>query len=380
MNSSADWNAPWMNPMINGNTDNTAVILALASLGKIGPIKIKIMLAQAEAPVDIIEWDMPKLTSIPGIGSELAERITRDLDIDQGRRLVEWAGKNGYDIVTLVDSDYPAPLRDLYDPPPFLFVKGSLVESDYRAVAMVGSRGATDYGRTTATRLADELSRHGVTIVSGMALGIDAASHRGALAAGGRTIAVLGSGIDVIYPRENRGLYAQIADNGAVISEFLPKTDPNPGHFPRRNRIIAGLSRAVIVIEAGEKSGALLTADMALVYGRELFAVPGNVSSKTSEGAHELLKAGANILTSVEDIFSVLPELKTGYIAPRKPVIEDLTEGERRVLEKLSSAPVQLDTLVRECGLTIGDAASFLLSLELRGLVKQLSGKRFIAV
>lgn len=360
--------------------DNTAVILALASLGKIGPVKLKVMLAQVEKPVDILEWDIPKLASIPGIGGDLAARIKHDLNLDHGKKLIDWADKNGYSVVTLVDADYPAPLRELYDPPPFLFVKGKIIESDYRAVAMVGSRAATDYGRMTATALAGELGRHGVTIVSGMALGIDAASHRGALAAGSRTIAVLGSGIDVVYPRENRSLYAQIAENGAVVSEFLPNTDPNPGHFPRRNRIIAGLSRAVIVIEAGEKSGALLTADMALVYGKELFAVPGNISSRMSAGTHELLKSGANILTSVDDIFSVLPELKNDYIAPRKPVAEGLTDGERRVLEKLSSAPIQMDTLVRDCGLTIGDAASFLLSLELRGLVKQLSGKRFIAV
>lgn len=369
-----------MSPMNIDNTDNTALILALASLGKIGPVKIKIMLAQAESPIDIMSWDIPRLAAVPGIGLELASRISRELDLDYGQKLVEWADKGGYEIVTLVDEDYPAPLRELYDPPPFLFMKGNIIESDYRAVAMVGSRGATDYGRTTAAGLAGDLSRHGVTIVSGMALGIDTASHRGALAAGGRTIAVLGSGIDVIYPRENKSLYAQIAENGAVVSEFLPKTDPNPGHFPRRNRIIAGLSRAVVVIEAGEKSGALLTADMALVYGRELFALPGMVSSRMSSGTHELLKSGANILTSVDDIFSVLPELKNDYIAPRKPVVEDLTEGERRILERLSSSPIQLDTLVRECGLSIGDAASFLLSLELRGLVKQLSGKRFIVV
>lgn len=360
--------------------DNTALILALASLGKIGPVKLKVMLAQAQKPVDILEWDIPRLAAIPGIGGELAARIKHDLNLDHGKKLIDWADKNGYDIITLVDADYPAPLRELYDPPPFLFVKGKIIESDYRAVAMVGSRGATDYGRMTATALAGELGRHGVTIVSGMALGIDAASHRGALAAGSRTIAVLGSGIDIVYPRENKSLYAQIAESGAVVSEFLPNTDPNPGHFPRRNRIIAGLSRAVIVVEAGEKSGALLTADMALVYGKELFAVPGNISSRMSAGTHELLKSGAKILTSVDDIFSVLPELKNDYIAPRKPVAEGLTDGERRILEKLSSAPIQLDTLMRDCGLTIGDAASFLLSLELRGLVKQLSGKRFIAV
>ncbi len=364
--------------MTSDKTDSTAVILSLAALGKIGPVKIKILLAQAEFPSDIVGWDVKRLTKIPGISVELARRITDGLDLDYGRRTVEWAEKNGYRILTLVDSSYPMPLRDLYDPPPFLFVNGQLAESDGRAIAMVGSRSATEYGRSTARQIAGELARHGITIVSGMALGIDAASHRGALEAGGRTIAVLGSGIDVIYPRENKKLYARIAEQGAVISEFFPGVDPNPGHFPRRNRVIAGLCRGVIVIEAGEKSGALLTADLALAYGRELFAVPGNLSSRLSVGANELLKSGAHILTAAADVFSVLPDLKSDYIAPEKPAVEGLTEGEREVFTCLSETPVQLDSVVRQCNMTVSDATSYLLSLELRGLVRQLSGKRFI--
>ncbi len=362
------------------DTDNTAVILSLAALGKIGPIKIKVMLAQAETPAEITDWDITRLMAVPGISRELATRIREDIDLDFGRQALEWAEKEGYGVITLTDADYPDSLRELYDPPPFLFVRGEITGSDSHAVAMVGSRSGSDYGRSTATRIAGELARHGVTIVSGMAIGIDAASHRGALAAHGRTMAVLGSGIDVVYPRENKTLYEQIAESGAVISEFFPGTEPSPGHFPRRNRIIAGLSRAVVVIEAGEKSGALLTADMALSYGKELFAVPGNISSRLSAGVNDLLKAGAHVLTSVDDIFSLLPDLKSDYIAPRKPTAEGLTVGEKRVFGCLSEEPVQLDTLVRQCEMTVSDATAYLLSLELRGLVKQLSGKRFITV
>jgi DNA processing protein len=366
--------------MTINNSDTKALILSLASLGKLGPVKIKILLAQTEDPLEILEWTTSKFEAIPGIGKEIASRLTDELDIEYGRRLIDWSEKHGYGVTTLVDPEYPALLRQLYDPPPFFFHKGILTKADGKAVAIVGSRSATDYGRAMAARIAGELCRHEVTIVSGMAIGVDSTSHRAALEAGGRTIAVLGSGIDVIYPRENKKLYHQISEQGAVISEFFPGADPIPGNFPRRNRIIAGLSQAVIVVEAGEKSGALLTADLALAHGKKLFAVPGNLSSRLSAGTNDLIKSGANILTSTDDIFSVLPALKNDYIGPRKRAGDDLTEGERRVIGRLSESPKQLDSLVRECQLSVTDAASYLLSLELRGLIKQLSGKRFIAI
>lgn len=366
--------------MAGCESDNTALILALGSLGKIGPVKIKIMLAQADEPRDILAWDRQRLAAIPGIGEELASRIQDHLDLEYGRRLVAWADKQQFGITTLADPDYPRPLRDLYDPPPFLFYKGTLAEADNRAVAIVGSRSASDYGRTIAFRVAGELARNGVTIVSGMAIGVDAASHNGALENGGRTIAVLGSGIDIVYPRANRSLYRRISEHGAVISEFLPGIEPNPGHFPRRNRLIAGLSQAVVVVEAGEKSGALVTADLALTQNKKLFAVPGNLSSRLSQGTNELLKSGAHILTSVQDIFSILPLLQNDYIPPKNRPVDDLTEGETLIFGRLSDSPKQLDTLVRECRLSVSDVTAYLLSLELRGLIKQLSGKRFIAI
>ena len=367
--------------MKSSNTETTALILALAAISKIGPVRIKILLARADNPLDILKWDQRQFESIPGIGTEIASLITKNLDLDFGNRLVDWAEKNECGILTLADSDYPSQLRQLYDAPPFIFHKGLLsATADERSVAVVGSRRATEYGRATAARIAGELSRHGVSIVSGMAIGVDSTAHWAALEAGGRTVAVLGSGIDIIYPSNNRNLYDRIVGQGAVISEFFPGTRPNPGNFPRRNRIIAGLSQGVIVVEAGDKSGALLTADLALVHNRKLFAVPGNLSSKMSSGTNDLIKSGAHVLTSVDDIFSVLPALKNDYIGPQKRTGEDLTEGESLVFERLSETPKQIDNLVRECRLTVSDTASYLLSLELRGLVRQLSGKRFIAI
>ncbi|MEE9443137.1 MAG: DNA-processing protein DprA [candidate division Zixibacteria bacterium] len=366
--------------MSKGTVSAQAIILSLAAVGNIGPVKIRAILSRIERASDILDWDSYKFKQIPGISDEITVRIKTKLDLNYGRRLEEWADKNGINILTLLDEDYPQSLSEIYDPPPFLFIKGNLGPSDINAVALVGSRNASEYGRMTASKLAGELAANGVTIVSGMAIGIDSSSHRGALQTGGRTLAVLGSGIDVIYPRENKRLYGEISENGAVISEFFPGTEPNSGHFPRRNRVISGLSKAVIVVEAGQKSGALLTADLALSQGKALFAVPGQLSSRQSMGANDLIKTGARILTSPEDIFSVLPELKNDYIAPDKKIVEELSEGENLIFDFLSDSPKQIDYLVRKSGMTANGVSGFLLSLELRGLIKQLSGKRFIAV
>lgn len=365
---------------MNPQEDTTAAILALAAVGKIGPVRIKAILAQTETATDILRWDTEQFCRVPGIQQELAGRIRQKLDIAYGQRLIEWANKRNLGITTLADPAYPPMLRAIYDPPPFLFMAGKWTEADNTAVAIVGSRNASEYGKSTAATLASELARHGISVVSGLAVGVDAASHRGAMAAEGRTIAVLGSGIDIVYPPNHAGLFDEIKDRGVVLSEFFPGIGPNPGHFPRRNRVIAGLALAVVVVEAGSKSGALLTADLALSQGKKLFAVPGSVGSQQSLGTNELIKAGAYLLTSVDDIFTVLPELKSGYIAPAKKAPTDLSQGERLVFNHLSDNPIQFDSLVRQSGLTVTDVSAYLLSLELRGMVRQLSGKRFIVV
>lgn len=366
--------------MTDSKALNTAVVLALAAVGKIGPVLTRAVLNKAKTPQEILDWSLLRFVEIPGISEKLARQIKDNLDLDWGLRLVEWAEKNEFRILTIKDGEYPARLKQIYDAPSFLFIKGSLTLADEKGIAIVGSRNASEYGRSMAARVATEMARHEVTIVSGMALGIDSTAHLGALSGGGRTIAVLGSGIDVIYPPSNKGLYRDIAAGGAVISEFLPGTKPAPHNFPRRNRIISGLSQAVVVIEAGVKSGALLTADLALAQERQLFAIPGNISSKLSQGTNELIKAGAHLLTSAEDIFSILPELKKNYILPQRDIAIDLTAGEKTILGLLSEQPIQIDDLVRQCRTSVSDVTAYLLSLELRGLVKQLSGKRFIAV
>ena len=365
--------------MKNNRDKEKAQMLALTAVGCIGPVRMKMILAEAETLDEVMAWDIPRWCRVPGISEQLAFRIVDKLDLTYGEQVLDWSRQNNYAILTLLDDDYPPMLRELYDPPPFLFVKGNLVPADVKAVSIVGSRSATEYGRMTASRLAGELARQGITVVSGMAIGVDSSSHRGAMAAGGRTIAVLGSGIDVIYPPDNKNLYQEIAEHGAILSEFFPGVEPNAGHFPRRNRIIAGLARAVVVVEAGQKSGALLTADLALSQDKALFAVPGQLTSKMSQGTHDLIRAGARLLVSADDIFSVLPELKNDYIPAERAAPNELSDQEQRIFGLLSESPKQIDILVRDCGLTISEVSTCLLTLELRGLIKQLPGKRFIA-
>jgi DNA processing protein len=256
---------------------------------------------------------------------------------------------------------------------------GTLEREDEAAIAIVGARHATAYGETVAHELAGELSRRGLTIVSGLARGIDAAAHRGALEAGGRTLAVLGSGLDQIYPPEHGGLAGEAAAQGALLSEFPLGTPPLRLHFPRRNRIISGLSLGVIVVEAGVGSGALITAHHALEQGREVFAVPGRVHARYSEGCNRLIKAGAKLVETWEDVLSELvPHLRRR--SPRRaasPPPPVLTAAEQQVFDILAGGPLHIDALIVQAGLPGGRVASALVGLEMKGLVRQLSGKVF---
>lgn len=276
--------------------------------------------------------------------------------------------------VTLLDADYPENLKTIFDPPPVLYYRGELRAEDALAVAIVGSRRATPYGREAATRLARELARAGVTVVSGLARGIDSCAHRGALAGGGRTLAVLGSGLDVIYPPENARLYAEIAENGAVISEFPLGAAPEPGHFPLRNRVISGLSRAVVVVEAARTSGSLITADCALEQGREVLAVPGPITSPMSWGTNNLIKQGAKLLQEAADVLASLGVPSPEAEEAAKP---DLTSQEEKVYSFFSERALHIDELVRLSGLTAQEVTAILMMLELKGLVRQLPGKMF---
>jgi len=284
--------------------------------------------------------------------------------------------------VTLADPQYPTLLRCIHDPPPYIYVKGNLADAE-KSMALVGSRQASSYGIAVAKRLSMDLALLGLVVVSGMARGIDSAAHLGALRQKGRTIAVLGSGIDVIYPSENRPLFAEIVENGAVISEFPFGTEPEMTNFPKRNRIISGMSLGVVIAEASPNSGALITAKLALEQNREVFAVPGNITSMRSRGTHTLIREGAKLVESAEDVIEELafalgdPAHREGGGKPI-PLPEDVSDTERTVLRCVESGPVSIEAIIEGSGFRSQDVLAILLDLELRGLVKQISGNNFI--
>jgi DNA processing protein len=317
------------------------------------------------------------LTSVRGIGAALAAAIAA-LDApraaEEQQRLAE---SHGVAILTLEDPDYPERLRLIPDPPRVLYRRGTLQPRDADGIAVVGARAATPYGLTVSERLGRELGEAGVTVVSGLARGVDGRAHRGALAGGGRTVAVLGTGLDRIYPPEHGRLAASVAANGALLSEFPFGSEPEPWHFPLRNRVISGLARAVVVVEAADRSGALGTADMALEQGREVFAVPGPVDAPTSAGTNRLIRQGAGLVGSARDILEAFPDL-----APRRPAADaappaGLTDRERQLLAAIGSGPRAIDDIIRVCPGPAAATAALLTGLELKGLVRQHPGKIF---
>lgn len=293
------------------------------------------------------------------------------------------SAKNKIRALRLTDEGYPTNLKYIYDPPPALYIKGNIIPQDNIAIAIVGSRQASYYGLKNAQELAFELAAKGITIISGLARGVDSAAHRGALKAGGRTIAVLGSGLNMIYPVENKGLAEEISQNGAVISEFSQDTPPHRQNFPRRNRIISGLSLGVLVVEAAKRSGALITVGFALEQGREVFALPGKIDSFTSQGTHDLIKQGAKLVESTEDIIEELEPLRSCQInqtrSESKTKIEpNLPEEEKQVYSCLSCEPLHIDELAQKVNLSYGRLLTCLLKLEYKKLVKELPGKAFV--
>lgn len=296
-----------------------------------------------------------------------------------------WLAAPGRHLITLAMAAYPARLRDIPDPPPVLFVDGDATALASAQVAMVGSRRATPFGVETAHGFSAALAERGLVVTSGLALGVDAASHRGALGARGRTLAVTANGLDTVYPRGHRRLAREVAANGALISEFPPGTPPLARHFPRRNRLISGLSLGVVVVEAARRSGSLITARLAGEQGREVFAVPGPIQSPLARGCHQLIRDGAKLVEQVEDILEELPP-GPWSAAPAAPTArtdgsgEGLDRPSRRVLEDLGHRPATVDDLVERSGLTADTVSSILLALELRGLVAPVLGGAFCRV
>ncbi|MCZ7543978.1 MAG: DNA-processing protein DprA [Anaerolineae bacterium] len=305
------------------------------------------------------------------LGSLVKMRKALDLD-----RVMEAVQRAGVDVLTWADDAYPASLRNIHDPPPVLYVKGALTETDAWAVAVVGTRKATAYGRQITEQLVDALARSGVTIVSGLAKGIDAVAHRAALNAGGRTVAVLGSGVDVIYPSEHRDLAQAIAGAGALVSDYPLGAQPEAANFPPRNRIISGLALGVLITEAGDRSGALITADYANNQGRDVFAVPGNVISPGSRGTNRLIQDGAKLVMGVEDI---LTELNLGMVEQQAEVREAIptTEIEAQLMTLLADAPMHIDDLCRLSEMSIAEVSSSLTLMELKGLVRQVGAMQY---
>ncbi len=353
-------------------------VLALSLIPGIGPVHLSKLVGSLGSAQAVLSAPLEQLAQVEGIGRALASTIRsfpwREA-LEEESRLIEAAGVSwvGWD-----DPGYPAPLKTIPSPPPVLYLKGTWEERDLKAIAIVGSRRATFYGRTVAEQLAYELASRGLTIISGMARGIDSAAHRGALAAGGRTIGVLGSGLGVIYPPENKALATKIATSGAVMSEFPFKMPPHRENFPRRNRLISGLSLGVVIVEADLQSGALITADHALEQGREVFAVPGNITAKTSRGCHKLIKQGAKLVETWTDVWEELkPSLGPSPAQGPQEALPLLAGEEGRLYRLLEEGPLHIDELIGRSGLTPSQVASLMLSLVMKGLVEELPGKVF---
>lgn len=287
--------------------------------------------------------------------------------------------KSEIQVLTWNDADYPRSLREIDQSPPVLYLLGEVNDLEHPAVAVVGTRRMTQYGRQATKELTTELSRRGISVVSGLARGVDAAAHQAAMDAGGRTLAVLGSGVDQIYPPEHRKMAERIRTNGAVISDYPPGTQPEAGNFPPRNRLISGLSRAVVIIEAGEKSGALITAAYAAEQGREVFAVPGSLYAPQSRGSNRLIQEGAHIYLNPQDLFELLNLDRVDDFKTARAVLpSDATEA--RLFDLLGREPLHVDELRLQSGLPVEIVSSSLTMMELKGMVRQVGSMRYIAV
>jgi DNA processing protein len=355
--------------------------LALSTVLNVGPIRFVSLVKHFGSPEAVLSASEKELSDFPEIGPIIVSNIKKKVDWELTDRQLELMEKNQVQVLTFRDEAYPENLKSIYDPPPFLFIKGEIKKEDKNAVAIVGCRAASQYGKQIAEKIGRELAKRKITIVSGLARGIDSIGHFSALEENGRTIAVFGSGLDVIYPPENKKLVERIVENGAIISEFLLGTKPEGPNFPRRNRLISGLSLGVVIVEAGAKSGALLTAQSALEQNREVFAIPGNIGAKTSEGTNRLIKQGAKLVTSVEDILEELKIITSVEQKEKNQIEKDLSqlsETEKSIYSLIANEPYHIDKIAQDVGITTSFALSTLLSLELKGFIKQLSGKMFV--
>jgi DNA processing protein len=364
--------------------DSREALIALNMIDHVGPVRLRQLLEHFGEPQAILRASKSQLHQVRGIGEEVAEAIgnwDRSIDLSAELKRIE---EFGCTIVTQQDDIYPEHLRQIYDPPIVLYVKGQLTSRDKNSVALVGSRLTTPYGLEVARKLAYQLAYLGVTVVSGGARGIDTAAHQGALSGKGRTIAVLGTGINIVFPPENAELFERIASSGAVMTQFPFNRTADKQSFPIRNRIVAGMTLGTAVVEANLTSGALITANMAIENGRQVFAVPGRIDSPRSKGCHELIKKGAKLCESAEDILSEFE-----YLFPRSNRSEGpgdspklpaatLSENEQSVFDALTDDESSIDELIRRSGLPASTVTVALLGLEMKRLIRQLPGKMFL--
>ena len=404
--------------------------ILLASVVGVGPNITPSLLETFGSAGETLRASLSDLLSVPHVGKNLAQSIRNARNTVNPEEIAQFCEKNNISVLTQRDSRYPARLRTLDAPPQLLYVRGALSEKDARAIAVVGTRGVTEYGTRHAKRIVSNLAENGFTIISGLALGVDGIAHRVALDVGGRTIAVLGTGVANIYPKEHEDLAARIINNGALVSEYYPTTKPFRGNFPARNRIISALSIGVLVVESGTKGGSMITARFALEQGRDLFAIPGPIDSKQSQGCHDLIREGAILVESANDIYNALPSYGTnGGVIPQKSSDDDLSvpgalgatradlnsiarrsvpkrqqqvkqsgekraasversllssapppprpplsEMERALYDKIGQDPIPLDELVRLMNQPTSTVLGFVTALEFKGLVRRCAG------
>jgi DNA processing protein len=358
-----------------GVADDARYWVGFQHVKRIGPIRLERLIARfgsAEAA-----WIAPRAELRAVLDEATVENLASVRKSFNAEREVDRISALGIEIVTLASPTYPRLLREVPSPPAVLYVKGTLTDDDIKAVGIVGTRRCSAYGRQIALTMAEELARAGVTVVSGLALGIDGQAHRGALAGGGRTIAILGSGVDIIYPSNHRDLAEQIARSGAVISDYPPGTKPDARNFPPRNRLIAGMSKGVVVVEAPNRSGALITVDFAADYGRDVFCVPGNVQSEYSAGCHRVLRDGARLVTSAAD---VLTDLGMAPLQPGATAQQNfpMTDEERHIFNYIRWEPQHIDELSAAASLTAGQCGALLTLLELKGAVRDTGGQHYV--
>lgn len=357
--------------------------IRLNQISVIGPVKFKKLLDFFGTAEKVLSASAGNLMQAEGIEERTAKTIVAEREKIDIQKEIEEAAKNRVKIITALMDEYPQTLKTIYDYPPVLYVKGRIRESDAVAVAVVGTRKFTSYGKMTCEYISRELVNAGITIISGLARGIDTIAHRAAVCGKGRTIAVLGNGLAHHYPPENKKLEEQISENGAVISEFSMHTKPDKQNFPRRNRLISGLSLGVVVVEADEKSGALITARCAAEQGRDVFAIPGNIFSKYSKGSHRILKQGAKLVETVDDIINEINVLKNFVERTRKSLrivreTKNLNEEAKLISEAIGFEQIHIDSISEKMKMPVEKLSVILLELVMNGFISELPGKMYI--